>query len=110
MADAKRATKVDPGITLAMPPGAEGPRDPHQVVPESTPDAAVEVTSPVRLDQLADELGEGVVLSAHGDPAAASAEAPVVVFVEGGGPDVRALLAAVKKHEPDDDWAPQTAS
>jgi hypothetical protein len=74
------------------------------------PTAAVDARGPVRLDQLQAELARSakldeVALSAEGDPAQASAEAPVTIWTL-DRVSTDQLLAAVKAHEPDPAWAP----
>lgn len=92
-------TAVDSGVT----------QDGEPVMVEFT--AAVELTSPLRLDQFAAELATQVgldstvlVLSSNGDTAMASTDAPVVLWTTNQEISADALLAAATAHTPDPTW------
>lgn len=110
MADASKLDQVDPGVVLA----SADPEDEREWVPQhpegDAPGAAVQVTSPVRLDQLAAEVAaqagrESVGLSVVGDPDGASADQPAQVYTSDDGVTTRMLLAAAKAHQPDAGWS-----
>jgi len=99
VADARIVVEVDTGIQ----------QDGQSSVIE--PAAAVELASPLRLDQFADELAglvhlevAAVVLSTTGDTLIASAEAPVAMWTDAEGISADALLDAAVAHTPDPTW------
>jgi hypothetical protein len=101
VSDARIVTEVDTGIQ-------QGDQSPN-----ITPGAAVELGSPLRLDQFTAELSErtGVpvntlVLSANGDAGTADDEHPVCLWTDASGVAADALLDAAVAHVPSPTWNP----
>lgn len=97
MAEAVRAVEF-------MLPAQMGGEPPYQ--PSFT--AAVQATSPVRLDQLSAELAEltersEVALLTDGDPLQAADGHSVVIWTEASIP-ADALVSAAQAHQPDPEW------
>jgi len=106
LSDATLLDEVDSGISQ---PDENG--DPVPVL--ALFHAAVQVTSPMRLDQFTVELAESasvplgvVVLQANGDPASADPDAPVALWTESELIQPNVLLSAAQAHVPDPTWQP----
>lgn len=93
--------------TIEFPDGVD-----DEGAPLTRSQYAVQVTSPVRLDQLDHEITsefgwrKQAGISAYGDPAAASEEEPVTLYVDGRTDEVsdEDFLRLVRDHTPDPEW------